>query len=346
MTPMQDVVIVGAGVMGVATAYALARAGRSVTMLEQFALGHPRGSSHGKSRIFRFSYPETAYVEMGIESLGLWRELEGAGGVHILEQTGGFDYGDGIEANAKALQASGAPAELMTGSQAAARWPLVRFADDAPVLFSPDAGWTNADLAVATFAGLAQKHGATLVEQQRVHEISPSEAEVVVRTTDGSWTADAVVVTAGPWARDLLVQLDIELPVVPIRETAVFFRQPGHAPALVEWGRTLRYALPDPDHGLKAAEHILEAPADDPDEDGAPDIASARRVSDWVRERFPAADPVPVDLQTCFYTVTDDERFILERHDRVIVGSPCSGHGFKFAPLIGRRLAALAEEVL
>jgi sarcosine oxidase len=346
MTPMQDVVIVGAGVMGTATAYALARAGRSVTLLEQFALGHTRGSSHGKSRVFRFSYPETGYVEMGMESLRLWRELEDRGGVHILEQTGGFDYGAGIEANAKALEACGARAEWMTGREARERWPLVQFEDDGPVLFSPDAGWTDADLAVETFARLAQEQGARLAEQQQVHELSPTDDGVVVRTPDASWSAKAVVVTAGPWSRDLLLQLDIDLPVVPIRETAVFFRQPEHAPALVEWGDRLRYALPDPDHGLKAAEHILDAAPDDPDEDGEPDLESARRVGEWIRRRFPAADPEPADMQTCFYTVTDDERFILERHGRVIVGSPCSGHGFKFAPLIGRRLAALAEEAL
>jgi len=344
MTGMVDVLVIGAGVMGASTAYALARAGRTVTILEQFARGHTRGSSHGKSRIFRFSYPESHYVEMGIESLRLWRELEEDGGVRILEQTGGFDYGEGIESNAAALEAVGAEARSMRGREAMERWPLVRFEPDEPVLFSPDAGWTNADLAVETFTRLARDRGVDLREQQRVREIDPRDDHVIVRTTDGSWTARSVVVTAGAWAKDLLVQLDIDLPVTPIRQTAVFFRQSQQAPPLVEWSDPLFYALPDPDHGLKAAEHVLVATPDDPDEEGAPDLRSAERVAAWVRERFPTAEPEPADMQTCFYTVTDDESFVIERNGRVVVGSPCSGHGFKFAPVIGRRIAALAEE--
>jgi sarcosine oxidase len=341
-----DVVIIGAGVMGASTAYALARAGRKVTLLEQFQLGHERGSSHGKSRIFRFSYPETSYVEMGIESLALWRELEREGNVHILEQTGGFDSGRGIETNAAALEACGVRAELVNGREASPRWPLVRFPDDEQILFSPDSGWTNAELAVRTFTDLARARGADLIEHQRILEISPSDVGVEVRSSDGSWTAEAVVVAAGAWVRKLVSPLDIDVPVHVTRESPVFFRQAGHAPTLVEWGgQLLRYALPDPDNGLKAAEHMV-GPIADPDDEGGPDPASVERVSKWVSERFPSADPSPVGAQTCFYTTTDDERFILERHGRVVVGSPCSGHGFKFAPLIGRRIAALAEEVL
>jgi sarcosine oxidase len=113
----------------------------------------------------------------------------------------------------------------------------------------------------------------------------------------------------------------------------------------VEWSDPPRYALPDPDHGLKAAEHIV-GPLTDPDEDGTVNQQSIDRVAEWVRYRFPNADPTPADAQPCLYTITNDENFILERHGKVVVGSPCSGHGFKFAPVIGQRLAGLAQEVL
>lgn len=341
-----DVVVIGAGVMGAATACSLASAGRSVTILERFAVGHTKGSSHGKSRVFRFSYAEPHYVEMGMESLKLWRDLEERAGVEILEQTGGLDFGEEALANAKALEACGAAFGWVEAKDVGRRWPQVRVDTGRPVLYSPDTGWTNADLAVETFIALARDQGAELVEGQHVHEIAPSDGEVVIRTADGSWSAQAVVVTAGPWSKDLLEQLDIELPVVPIRQTAAFFRQRETAPVFVEWGEHPLYALPDPDLGLKAAEHILDAPPDDPDEQGGPDMESVERVSEWVARRFPTADPKPATVETCFYTVTADESFILERHGRVVIGSPCSGHGFKFAPLTGRRLAALAEEVL
>ena len=342
----QDVIVVGAGVMGAATAYALASRGRKVTILERFEVGHSRGSSHGKSRVFRFSYAARSYVEMGIESLALWRDLEDRAGMTILQQTGGLDHGEEAEANAVALEACGVPFEWLPPADVAERWPQVRVEGEAPLLYSSDTGWLNADLTVQTFIRLAREQGAELVEGQQVQEISPTEDEVVVRTADGSWTGSSVVVTAGPWARELLLQLDIELPVLPIRQTAVFFRQREVTPIFVEWGGRPRYALPDPDLGLKTAEHVLEAPPDDPEETGGPNVESVARLSEWVARRFPTANPQPAKVETCFYTVTDDERFIIERHGRVVVGSPCSGHGFKFAPLMGRRIAALAEEVL
>ncbi len=101
------------------------------------------------------------------------------------------------------------------------------------------------------------------------------------------------------------------------------------------------YSLYDPVHGLKAGAHHAGAEAD-PDAEALPDLAIVERVSSWVRDRFPDVDPDPVETQTCLYTTTADERFVLERRGRVVVGSACSGHGFKFAPAVGRRLAALA----
>jgi sarcosine oxidase len=110
---------------------------------------------------------------------------------------------------------------------------------------------------------------------------------------------------------------------------------------LVEWAVPLAYGLPTPSLGLKTGEHHV-GPERDPDDPGGPNESSVARLSDWVSRRYPAADPVPERAETCLYTNVEDERFILERHGPIVVGSPCSGHGFKFAPLIGERLADLA----
>ena len=107
------------------------------------------------------------------------------------------------------------------------------------------------------------------------------------------------------------------------------------------WEHPAIYALNAPGEGLKAGEHIAGEAAS-PDEAGAPDEESVARVSEWVRRWWPGADPHPHRSETCFYTNTPDEHFVLERKGRIVVGSPCSGHGFKFAPLIGERLADLA----
>jgi sarcosine oxidase len=149
-------------------------------------------------------------------------------------------------------------------------------------------------------------------------------------------------VTTGPWIRELVP----DVPVQVTRETLAYFRTDGDpVPAIVELDEITRghgmYSLYDPAHGLKAGVHH-GGPEADPNRAGAPDPASVARVSEWVRQRFPDVDPTPIDPQTCLYTSTVDGSFVLERRGRVVVGSACSGHGFKFAPVVGRRLAALA----
>ena len=138
------------------------------------------------------------------------------------------------------------------------------------------------------------------------------------------------------------------LPVTVTRETIAYFRREGPPTSSVvelneETGGHAMYALHDPVHGLKAGAHHAGAEAD-PDMDGEPDAALVERIAAWVRERLPDADPEPAGAEICLYTSTADESFVLERRGRVVVGSACSGHGFKFAPAVGRRLAALAVE--
>ena len=137
-----------------------------------------------------------------------------------------------------------------------------------------------------------------------------------------------------------------DVPVQVTRETIAYFRSEGDPPpAIVELDEITRghgmYSLHDPVHGLKAGEHHA-GPVVDPNDVGAPDTASVARVSAWVRDRFPAVDPEPLGAESCLYTSTADGSFVLERRGRVVVGSACSGHGFKFAPVVGRRLAGLA----
>jgi glycine/D-amino acid oxidase-like deaminating enzyme len=195
-----------------------------------------------------------------------------------------------------------------------------------------------ADAAVAAFVASARAAGAEVREGARVSGLE--QGAVVLG--DERIEAGNVVVTAGGWARDLLATAGIDLPVRPTRETVSYFALDDDVPTLCDWGHPTVYALPSPGHGLKAGEHIA-GPTTDPDEEGTINEESIARVATWVRERFPNADPTPSHSETCIYTNTEDEHFILERHDNIVVGSACSGHGFKFAPLIGKRLAGLAR---
>jgi sarcosine oxidase len=339
-----DHVVVGGGVMGCATARALSKLGNKVVLLERFRLGHKRGSSHGRTRIFRFSYPDPTYVSMAQEALGLWRDLEREGGTQLVRTTGGLDMGPRIQDNAAALDGCGAAFELLDGAAAGLRFPGFSAAGDAKVLFQPDSGVIYADASIATFATSAMDADVDIIEERQVISIEPQASTVVVRTPGGDFEAGCIVVAAGPWAKGLLATIGIDLPVRATRETVAFF--PGDTegfPTFVEWGNPSVYSLPSPGQGLKVGEHVA-GPVSDPDDDQPVSQESIARMSDWVAERFPRIDKEPRLAETCFYTNTKDESFILERHENIVIGSACSGHGFKFAPLIGKRLAELATD--
>lgn len=339
-----DVVVIGAGVMGAATTYALARAGASVTLLEQFTLGHKRGSSHGRSRIFRLSYPEPAYVDMALQARPLWREFEAFTGAALLTTTGGLEAGFGVESNAAALESCDVDFELMSGSEVRSRWADPFFEDDETVLFQADSGIVAADDAVRTFAEVAQGLGARLVQETRVEGLDLQDDTVVVEAGGDGYRAPVAVVTAGGWARELLAGIDITLEVRPTRETVAYFSLDGPAPpTFVEWGEPTVYSLLSPGQGIKVGQHI-GGPITNARDEGSVNEESIERLRSWVARRWPSAESQPLATETCIYTNTIDEHFVLERHGPVVVGSACSGHGFKFAPLIGARLAALALE--
>jgi sarcosine oxidase len=324
------VAVVGAGLNGLAAAWALHRQGRDVVVYEQFGLGHTRGSSHGATRIFRLAYPEAKWVRLAQEALEGWRELERETGEDLLLLNGLLElYREGVVSSQAALEECGAEYELLTRDEAEARFG-VSAAADANALYQPDAGVVYAERALSAFA-----RGLDIRDGQRVEALDDLDEPVVV-------------VTAGPWARRLLAPAGIDLPVVETRETVAYFRLEGPVPAVVAevviHGHGF-YALSDPEYGLKVGSH-MRGSRSDPDEEGGPDPELVREIADWTAERFPLVDPEPAHAESCFYTSTDDERFILERHGRIVVGSACSGHGFKFGPAIGTRIAALAAEAL
>jgi monomeric sarcosine oxidase len=327
------VAVVGAGVMGSATAYALARDGHDVVLYEQFDVGHTRGSSHGRSRIVRLAYPDVEFVELAVESFAGWRQLERDAGVELLELNGLLELvEEETQGSSAALDAAGAEYELLTPEAARSRWP-VGVPDGWTALFQPEAGIVRADLAHRALVDRALAHGAQLRENTRIDSLDDVDA-------------DAVVLTTGPW----VLRFFPDLPVKVTRETVAYFRREGEPlPSVVQLDPVTRghalYSLHDPVHGLKAGAHHAGVVAD-PDEEGEPEPALVERVAEWVSRTYPDADPGPVGAETCIYTTTADEGFILERRGRIVIGSPCSGHGFKFAPAIGNRLARMAADIL
>ena len=338
-----EFVVIGAGMAGSAAARSLAEAGREVLLLEQFGFGHKRGSSHGASRIFRFSYPDAKYVALSMEAIRLWRELEDATGRQLVTTTGGLDAGPDLAAQAEALAACGAKFEWLSGSEVGERFPALSFPAADNLLFQPDAGIVLAEDALRTFIGAAEAKGAIVRWNTRVEAFRAEGDGVAVDTAEGAVRARVAVVTAGPWAPVLLSGAGIDLPAVPTCETVAFFDLPDDdlVPSLVDWDDPIFYALASPGQGLKAGLHH-GGPVANPDDEGAPSAATVELLREAVTRRYPGAVSEPSLVETCFYTNTDDERFIIERRGPIVVGSACSGHGFKFAPLTGRRLADLA----
>jgi monomeric sarcosine oxidase len=346
-----DLVVVGAGLMGTATAWAAARRGLSVVLLEQFTLGHSQGSSHGSARIVRRAYLDPLYVRLTGEAMPLWRELEADSGRSLLRRTGGIDHGrrrdpEGI---ARVLDAAGVDHELLDAAAAADRWPGMAF--DGPVLFHPEAGTVDAALAVLAATETAERLGAVVVEQAPVIRLDVGEDDVRVVTSRGDVRARRVVVAAGAWAEQLVGGL------VPLPRLAVSQQQVFHFPRrdeTVDWPVTVHdgdltaYHLPGgrdagPQGGRKVAEHLAPNAATTADaRSGVVDPTARARVVELVRRSLPGLVPEPYAETTCLYTSTSNEDFVLDRVGPVVACSPCSGHGAKFTPLIGRMTVDLA----
>ncbi len=315
------VAVVGAGVMGCAAAWALRERGAEVTVHEQFTLDHRQGSSHGRTRIFRVAYPDPQWVRFAQEAYAGWRELD----PDLLGLYGLVELvDDPALTSARALDECGVAYRLLDGDEVRAFGASL-----------PD-GWAALHVADA---------GVVFADRARHAFLDSSGVEVEtgrrIESTD-ELDADVVVVTAGPWVRELVP----DVPVTVTRETVAYFAREGPPPPSIvdlnaETGGHGMYSLHDPVHGLKAGAHHAGAETD-PDIDGEADPAIVERIASWVRERFPDVDPEPVAAEACLYTTTADQGFVLERRGRVVVGSACSGHGFKFAPAVGRRLAELA----
>jgi sarcosine oxidase len=347
-----DVLVVGGGAMGSATAWQLARRGVDVVLLERFGPGHGNGSSHGATRIFRFAYPSERFVRMAQEALPMWRELEQDSGEVLLETTGGLDIGAvaDVAPVEAALAACGAPSERVSAVDASDRWPGLAIDGDELVLLQPDAGRIWAERTVTALQAQTVQHGGEVRHHEPVVALSVATGHA--QTEADEYLAETVVVTAGAWLPSVVAgNVDAEglPPLVVTREQTFHFASMdddlGWPSFIHHRGESAPavYGLETPGEGVKVAEHGAGAVLDDPDDRSFDiDEVGRQRVIRYVMERLPGLDPRPLTELTCLYTSTPDGDFVLERRGRLVVGSACSGHGFKFTPLIGGRLADLA----
>ncbi len=345
-----DLVVVGGGAMGVATAWCAAGEGASVVVLERFGPGHHRGASHGGERIFRHAHEDPGYVDMALAAEHAWTRLEQDTGRTLIHRVGFVEHGDPAELDriAAAANTTGLATERLSGAEASRRWPTMRFVTD--VLFQPGAGWMRAADALVALATQATERGAELRHDVAVEAIEPvGDGEVRVRTGAGTLVSRAVVVTAGAWTTNLLP--DFPLPPLTTTEEHVFFvrpkgpksAEPGEVPLpFLHGGELVRYGLPATNGLFKVGEHHSGAVTTGDGRTFVTEPVRVERIEQYIAEWLPGLVPEVLDSTTCLYTSTPTHEFVLDRQGPVVVGAGFSGIGFKYVPEVGRRLAALA----
>lgn len=344
----EPVVIVGGGLAGAATAWSLSRREIPVIVLEQFAPGHRLGSSHGSARIVRRGYGDALYVSLTGRVFELWREVETASGTTVLRMLGGLDFGPrrDVPKVAALLADAGVPHEVLSAAEASARWPGMVF--EGPVVYHAQAGTMDAAAAVTALLSEAARLGAEVRTETAAARVASGRVELA---GGAALAARCVVVAAGGWVAPLLSGV-VPLPAMQVTQQQVF-HFPRLDPAAPPWPSVIHepvghavYHLAGgrdggPDDDRKIAEHTGGKPVSAADRDGVVDAVSRARVVEYVQRWLPGLDPTPRGETTCLYTATPSEDFLIDRVDDLVVCSPCSGHGAKFAPLIGEMVADL-----
>ncbi len=346
-----EFVVVGAGVLGLSAARALAVRGHQVVVCEQATVGHGTSGSKGSARIFRLGYDDPAYVRLAMTARRLWSELEAESRTTLLTTTGQVTVGDDLDVLTDAMAAAGAPFHRITPAEVKARFPALSVPTDA--VYEPGSGVIAADRSLAVLGRV----GAVEIRQRtsvtRLDDTGHG-VRVVTRTAEKEVVlrGSAAIVCAGPWTGPLVTAGGLGLPSWPTLEQVAYLAprdgSVDEMPVVVERRRPWFYGLPVVSEGLMKVSLHGAGPAVGLDElagkaeRGDPDPALVAELSASAGRLLPGLAPEPLSTERCVYDNSPDGDFVLDRVGSVVVGSGTSGHGFKFAPLIGELLADLA----
>lgn len=341
--------------MGAMSAWRLAARGAKVIAFERFRPGHDRGSSHGDTRIFRTAYFESPeYVPLLQRAYGLWRQLETESGAELLTITGGLaigpPHGELVSGVLASARENGLAYRLLDVDEMKRIYPQHRLEGGEVAVREEDAGYLRPERSVAAAAARAEAVGARLLVETEVESVSVAGAGVVIETSRGRFAAARALVAAGAWTPTLMARLGLPLKVerqviawLAIDNPASF--APERFPVFIREtadGR-FRYGFPTTDgRSVKLGRHH-EGVDVDPDsvdrEVAEPDLQPIR---DFAGTCLQGVSDLVTDACVCMYTNTPDERFLVTSPPDlpgVTVISACSGHGFKFAPVLGELMA-------
>ena len=352
-----DVIVAGVGAMGAATCWQLAKRGKRVLGLERFDIPHVMGSSHGTNRIIRLAYFEHAsYVPLLRRAYELWREAEALWGEQLLFITGGVDAGpeDGrvVRGALASCHEHGLPHEVVSAQELTRRHPGWRLPQSHVAVLQADGGFVASERAVSAHATLAIAAGADIHGREAMLDWQPTADGVRVRTERGTYEAERLVLSTGAWIGDHVPELAGK--AIPERQVLGWFRplEPSHFkvgrfPVGVIDDAKLVYVFPEwgvPGFKLGVYNHLRESGHGDT-LSREPNDRDEQLLREAVRRYFPDADGSVLALRVCLFTNVADEHFVVDTlpgAPQVVVASPCSGHGFKFASVMGEVLADFA----
>nr|XP_057935144.1 peroxisomal sarcosine oxidase [Doryrhamphus excisus] len=356
-----DFIVIGAGVQGSFTAYQLATRNKKTLLLEQFSLPHTRGSSHGQTRMIRKAYEQDFYTTMMKECYELWAQLEREAGATLYRRTGllvmGPESSQSYMGFKKSLEKNKSPMVVLTPENFNQHIPNVILADGDGAFVDTTAGVLYADRALKVVQDQFQKLGGVIKDQEKVTDIKPGPT-VTVTASAGVYRAKGVVITAGPWAKTLLAHVGVQLPLQVVRINVCYWKEKIADTYHVK-KRFPCFLLTE---GDEAKHHIYGLPSNeypglmkicyhsgtetDPDQrDKLTDKSDIEILQRYITRHVPGLIPQPAVVESCMYTVTPDQHFVLDRHPshaNIVIGAGFSGHGFKFGPMVGKLLCELS----
>lgn len=356
--PQSDVIVLGLGGMGAATAYHLASRGKSVIGIDRYQPGHRYGSSHGKTRIIREAYFEAPeYVPLVRRAYQLWRELENDSRQSLLSIHGlltiGTPESDLVSGVLKSSEMYGIACESLDRDEIMRRFPGAAPSEGMVGVYEPTGGLLDPEKCIDVHLDLARKHGAGIRDGERVTTWRSTSAGVEVVTDQDTYRAEQLIVTAGPWTGRILGDLKL-----PLECWRVFFAHydsvkrdyytPDSFPITI-WDTPggSYYSIPYlPGQGMKVGRHDSGEVVDPETMKRTVDVAELRRQTEIIERYMPGSTGRVLEAETCIYTITPDHHFIVDRHpehENVTFACGFSGHGYKFASVIGEVMADLSQ---
>ncbi|KQL44973.1 methyltryptophan oxidase [Brevibacillus choshinensis] len=354
-----EVIIVGAGSMGMAAGYYLAKQGVRTLMLDAYDPPHTMGSHHGDTRIIRHAYGEgKQYVPLVLRAQELWLELEKASGTKLFEQTGVLSAGSlncsFLQELRESAETYSLPLEVLRAEEVKTRWPGIQLPDDYYACLEPTSGVLYAEKCITAYRELAIAAGATLLTNTPVTALHPDGDGVLVHTEAKSYRADKLLLSAGAWNPSLTTSLGLTLPLVPTRKTVAWFGADdehygaGHFPAFVfNLEDSMYYGFPSFDAaGVKIGRHDggMTIDPDRLERTFGAFLSDEGDVRSFLETYMPQAAGALRQGRVCIYTMTPDEHFVIDRHPehtQIVIAAGFSGHGFKFSSAVGEATSEL-----